>query len=414
MASIQVRYLVSRPGVGGLPRWFWQPHGRLRVEGFRTQRVPADWARYADATALEAAAIAAAQALNSAMDAARAGRLEAAVQPPAPAVRTVSALIAEYTASNEFKSRAKATQRGYRQCLAKLEGLIGDAPVAAIDEVRVQKLRAKLSATPAYANACIRVLRLLFEHGRRTGWRPWLPVNPAERPNLQGSDPSGIIWPPAAVAAFVAAADAHGRHSLGTAVMLNEWLGQREGDVLRFARNALRGNRLLVRQGKTGAGVPLPLGRIAPLVARVEAELLRSAGYDPLPSTILVCETTRLPWQPDFFRHEFARIRAIAAKAHPSFEIDYLLPGRDPSDPAAFTVRMQDLTFMHLRHTAVTRLAEAGSDLAEICSISGHSMVTAQTILKRYMVRTSALAERAIQRRLDAEAATVKGASNAG
>ncbi len=89
------------------------------------------------------------------------------------------------------------------------------------------------------------------------------------------------------------------------------------------------------------------------------------------------------------------------------------MPGRDMHDPAAFTVRMEQLTFMALRHMAVTRLAEAQCDNGLIATISGHSQATVQTIIERYMVRTATIARLAFRRRIDAEAPpeaeTVKG-----
>ena len=62
------------------------------------------------------------------------------------------------------------------------------------------------------------------------------------------------------------------------------------------------------------------------------------------------------------------------------------MPGRDMHDPQAF----------------------------KISTVSGHSLVTINAILARYMVRTSKMATLAFQRRLDAEAVkaeTVKGAA---
>lgn len=85
------------------------------------------------------------------------------------------------------------------------------------------------------------------------------------------------------------------------------------------------------------------------------------------------------------------------------WEIDHLMPGRDMADPGAFKVRTLDLTFMALRHTAVTRLAEAECDTQLISAISGHSLATVQSILERYMVRTSKMARLAFGKRLAAE-----------
>jgi hypothetical protein len=165
-----------------------------------------------------------------------------------------------------------------------------------------------------------------------------------------------------------------------------------------------------VRQGKTGAGVALPVQMVPHLVARLEEEAVRAGALkaslgpdDPVPATLLICERTRLPWKADHFRHAFAEVRAAAAKIQPEFEIDYLMPGRDPTDPKAFMIAMKDLTFMRLRHTAVTRMGEAEVDTKLIATISGHSLATVDGILERYMVRTSKMAQLAFGQRAEAE-----------
>jgi hypothetical protein len=415
MATIKVRYLTSRPGAPGeLPRWFWQPASRLARQGWRMQRVPLNWASFTDADALHSAAITRARELNAEMDRVRASAAIAEARPEPPkAGRTVHDLVVAYQASDEFLKLAPTTARGYRQCLSKIDTWAGPAPVRAIDAERIGKLRKAMVATPAFANAVVRVLRLLLEWGRRHGW---VAENVASKPGLTGSDPSGLIWPREAVTAFVAAADAEGRYSMGTAVMLNEWLGQREADILRMPRSIYRNGALVFRQRKTGASVTLPIDMVPHLRQRLADELARQAARDaaakatgaPIATTIIVNEETGRPYKADTFRHMFAKIRAKAAKVEGSkqprsFELDYLLPGRDMEDPNAFTVSMLDLTFMHLRHTAITRNGEAGCDDALISSISGHALASINTILARYMVRTAEMARGAFQKRMDAE-----------
>jgi integrase len=60
---------------------------------------------------------------------------------------------------------------------------------------------------------------------------------------------------------------------------------------------------------------------------------------------------------------------------------------------------MVTLTFHDLRGTAVTRLAQAGCSVAEIASITGHSMKDAQYILdSHYLGGKTELAEAAMKR----------------
>lgn len=430
MATIHVRHLVTKPGsAGGLPRFFWQPSAGLHAAGFRSQRVPLDWAHHVDLASLQAAAIARAEELNAEADAWRLGQYRAATQPPTPTgQRTLDDLITHYKKHRDWTKLAPATQRGYQQALNRISKWAGDGPVRAIDGALVQKLHAKYAATPAFAGAIVRVLRLVLAHGCRNGYlAPG--SNPAQNPALEGAPPSGVVWPQAAVDAIVAAADAMGRPSIGDAVLLNSWMGQREGDVLRMPRSVLRNGTLVLRQSKTGAGVALPIDMVPALKARLQAALARTERLNPQPSTIIVSEDTGLPYRADNFRHVFARVRAKAADLAPAgakkpqldrfFEVDYLLPGRDMADPNAFKVMMMDLTFMHLRHTAVTRLAESDCDTQLIAAITGHSLNTIGDILERYMVRTAKMARVAFGKRMEAEgiaaapaaASTVSGAS---
>lgn len=407
MATIKVRHLVCRPGAAGaLPRWFWQPSSKLRAQGWRPERVPADWRRYDDADHLQAAAIAAAEQLNRRLDGARdAEALASRPAPPAPIGRTLGELVATYEASREFAGLRDTTRRSYRQSLRKLEVWGGDTPLRAIDPVRVQHLLDALEATPSYANAVVRVLRLVLAWGRRKGW---VTVNAAEAPKLASTAAAGIIWPHGAPEAFAAVADRMRLASIGTAVLLNEWLGQREADILRMPRSVHRRGNLVLRQAKTGAAVSLPIDMVPHLKARLEAALAihtaREAAGKPAVTTILIAEATGQPWRSDHFRHEFARVRAQLAKTHPYFDTDHLLPGRDMTDPDAYRIATTELTFMRLRHTAVTRLAEAGCDVPLIASVTGHAEASVVPLLKRYMIRTAAIARLAFQRRLDAEA----------
>lgn len=406
MATMHIRHLVCRPGAtGALPRYFWQPSSALRRLGWRPVRVPDDWRRHDDAEQLHAAAIAAAEAINARLDAARDREALASVPaPPVPTGRTLGELVAAYEASRDFTGLRDNTRRSYRQSLRKLDAWGADSPLRAIDPVRVQNLLDALAATPSYANAVVRVLRLVLAWGRRKGW---VRSNAAVAPKLASTETTGIIWPHGAPEAFAAAADALGLASIGTAVLLNEWLGQREADILRMPRNVYRHGSLVLRQAKTGATVSLPIDLVPRLKARLDATLAlhtaREAAGRPALTTILLAEATGRPWATDHFRHAFARVRAKLAETHPYFETDHLLPGRDMTDPDAYRIATGDLTFMRLRHTAVTRLAEAGCDVPLIASVTGHAEASILPLLKRYMIRTATLARLAFERRLDAE-----------
>jgi integrase len=57
-----------------------------------------------------------------------------------------------------------------------------------------------------------------------------------------------------------------------------------------------------------------------------------------------------------------------------------------------------DLHFHDMRGTAITVLAEHGCTTPEIASISGHSMKQVEAILEKYMARTRALNDAAVEK----------------
>lgn len=411
MARKRIRYLTERPGPTG-PRYFWQPAAALRAQGWKLTRLPDSFA----------AAVAMAEDLNARLDAWRAGTGEGpgGAAPVAAGTKgggstapratpgSVDALIVAYKASRFWHGLAPKTQQGYLWCLAAISKWSGDAPASAITAPLVQRFYESLMtsgtrsaehrATPAKAAAVIRVLRLLLEAGRklevRTG-QPFVTLNPATRPGLEvvrRREPR--LWSAEDVAAMVAAADRLGWRSIGSAILLNSWIGQRQSDVLTLPRWDVAGGELAFRQGKTRRNVALPVHLVPALVERLQGEAARP-GAVLSPTHAFVHEGTGKPWQPDTFRHVFAEVRAEAVA--PSAKA--IAEGVKPRPECA------GLWFMELRHSAVTRLHEAGVDALGIAGITGHTEAGVQAILGRhYLIRTSKAAARAFRARLADEA----------
>ena len=81
--------------------------------------------------------------------------------------------------------------------------------------------------------------------------------------------------------------------------------------------------------------------------------------------------------------HVFAEIRAATAR-----ELKTVVREHEADAAVPFT----ELQFMYLRHTAVTRLAEAGCTPQDIAGVTGHSLQAIDQIIDIYLVRTAKLA----------------------
>lgn len=434
MAQIKVPYLTHRTRKDGGVLFYWQPNKALRDLGFTLQRLPDD----------PAEAIAAAQAINQQVRDRRSGATPAPVT--ASGIRlsssrtdrdvhpaSVEAMVRAFKKKDEYLSLAEKTRVEYDRAMLALSRWAGDMPKAAINADMARKWIRQLAITddagrplatprPAHAKSVGRVVRRIFYLDKgsaaRTKSAAEEAANPFARIGLQHvraniKDPEQLLWCDAAVAAFAAAADELDLHSVGTAIMVNYWLGQRLGDVLDWPLDFA--DEIRAQQSKRGRRVILPVGIIPHVMARIEAERdrlkdriattervraeLNATGRNALPGMVdgrrfvptlpstrlLVSEATGLPYGEDHFGKKFDLVRAAVAKAH-------------PDQPA-----WGKLTFQRTRHSVVTRMAEAGCTDEEIATITGHSLQTVKAILEFYLVRTRKLGAGAIAKRLAAE-----------
>ncbi|HYC63516.1 MAG TPA: hypothetical protein VEC14_02200 [Reyranellaceae bacterium] len=399
VGSLDLRFLNIKPGRGG-KRYFWKPTPALQAAGWRSQRL--DGAE-ADPAARELAAFRACDARNRELEqwrlGAAPGHAPARLKGAQPG--TVAALISAYRKSRFFRDLAAKTRRDYEQCLALIEEWAGEDPAASIDAQDAEEFYSEMRPTkPAMAAAVIRVARLVWNWAPRLPGAPKLEKNPFEKPGIRSNRPRPRIWSRQAVDAMVAAADALGWHSIGTAIVLNEWLGQREGDILKLPRELDLLGDLIVEQNKTGAVAPLPISVVPALMARRGEEIARQLGRQAaakvapiaLPPELVLHELTGKPWNEHTFRHMLAELRFYAVVAAAN------------AGQVELARELDSLQFKHLRHTAVTRLAEANVNVERIAAITGHSLATVNQILEHYLLRTRKLARGAFEQRLAAEA----------
>ena len=343
MGSIEVKYLRVTPS-----GFYWEPSRLVRKLGFASEALGRD----------EVKALARAKQLND-----QVARMLAdgeALLPRPPQEGTISWVIAEvWRKSARWKRLAPKTVRGYEQAIAAIEDWCGDKPAASITRKAVKVWQRQLEErAPAMAAAILRVLRIVMNHAIDEGLRT---DNPAEALGLHTAGGNSQPWTDGEVQVFCATAQRLGHPSMEVAVMLAVCLGQREADVLRLSWTQLDRptGGFWLTQAKTKARLFVPaLPELLAILGRTE---MRSP-------TIVISEATGVPYKEDHFRHLF----------------------RDIADAAGLS---KERKFMHLRHTAATRLGEAGASNKQIQAITGHR---SEAVLGRYVRPNSEMARSAI------------------
>lgn len=334
-------------------------------------------------------------------------------RPIAPKRTTVEELLRDWMASRQFadlmpssrssyrkaadaliyepETRAQAAERRAKERASALlkvkppersKEALARTPVAAIGAPELNDFFEYLRERRGHhmARAAIAAYSAAFTWGKISSeWR--LKGNPRAELNLPQPKARVVIFTDAEIRALVDTADGMGRASLGDAILLGLFTGQRQGDRLALEDLGLIEGRRQFRQSKTGAIVAIPetprlAERLAQAKARVAAIKLQS-GLREATRTIIVDETTGRSYVGDTYRHVYSEVRAKAAELVPE------LAGKRDQD---------------LRDTAVTWLARAGCTLPEIASITGHSLASIHNILKHYLAITPELADSAISK----------------
>lgn len=342
--------------------------------------------------------------------------------------KDADALIYQPETRTAARERRNAQALGARQERAR--ELFAQKPVAAIGVPELNAHYKYLKAARGHHMAlhAINAFSAAWNWGQKsTVWR--LGLNP--RHQLELSRPEGRIRlvPAHGIAALVAAADAMGRTSIGHAVLLGLFNGQRQNDRLAMADSGMIDGRRRFRQSKTRMVVEIKeTPRLAARMAEARAQALRTKltlQMKEPPATIVFDESNGQPYTSTTYRHRFEDARQLAiggwlasetledamrrtarefaghrvreAPLSPGTNDDWRLePCRDLAfndDGAWDPARDQDL-----RDTCVTLLYRAGCSLQEICDITGHSYQAVKTIRDHYLARDPASADAAIDK----------------
>ncbi len=283
-----------------------------------------------------------------------------------PGAYTLEDLFEDLYRSKDFHAKAHKTQADYRakaKAFASFDPLLYSVAANELTRAAVKGLHERLWQDKglAMANGMIAVLRLAYSHAIDRG-RGEIKSNPCLKLRLRTPPPRLRCATAAEINALMRAADAH-EPSIGDAIVIALFTGQRQGDVLALAEDGVSGGRIRLRQRKTGALVSV---RATPmLAARLEAIRERNRLAGRVARTIVYDPRSGEAWNEHTFRHRFSELRAIAA---------------------ADCASVADLRFQDLRDTAVTWLARAECTIPEIASVTGHSLETINTVLKHYLV----------------------------
>lgn len=281
------------------------------------------------------------------------------VRPPEGVLLSV---LQGFQASSTWDDLAPRTQRDYVKIIKLIEKKFGDFPLSAMSDRRTRGIlmewrdeRAKASRRQADYGWQVLARILSWSHGRGL-----VSANPCEKGGrLYRGSRAENVWTDADEEAFLASAPAH----LHLPLILALWTGQRQGDLLRLTWQQYDGKVIRLQQSKTGMRVVIPVG--APLKAALDA---KRGNVGPI-----LLNSDGEPWTADGFRSSWRKACASAG--------------------------VVGVTFNDLRGTAVTRLAQVEASVAQIATITGHSLRDVHAILdSHYLNRDPRMAEEAIRK----------------
>lgn len=303
------------------------------------------------------------------------------------------------TAAAEHRARAKAARLlGLPEPARELEPIASATPSSlGKPELRAFFNYARTARGHHMALAMIATLSAAMTWGQESmHWR--LGANPRQGMEFERPEGRVVLVTIPEFLAWVAAADALGRPSIGDSFYLALFTGQRQTDRLAMRDESEIDGRHAFRQSKTGELVdikeaPQLTARLDAARARVAAITLR-LGLRERPKEIVINEENGRPYDESTYRHWVSTARELAIKGSNAL-------GLAPCPTLAFINARGEPDQKHdqdLRDTCVMMLDRAGCDLLTICDITGHSYKSAQTIVKHYRARNPDRADQGIDR----------------
>lgn len=245
---------------------------------------------------------------------------------------SMSALIAHYYNSPEFRGLAASTKVTYRGILERFREDYGQLSVAGLQRSHVRQIIGTMEDRPAAANNLLRRLKTLMQLAIDDGWRPDDPTYRVK--GFKITSDGFHTWTDDEIAKFEERHPAGSKARLALTLLL--CTGQRRSDVVHMGWQHVEGDRIRVRQTKTGAFVSIPMHQ----ALRAAIANLPKANM-----TFLITEYGK----PHSVKGFGAWMKKRATEAG-----------------------LSDCTSHGLRKAAARRLAEAGCSNQEIKAITGH------------------------------------------
>jgi integrase len=286
---------------------------------------------------------------------------QAVAKKVAPPTGVLQALLFRFQDSAEFQfDISPRTRRDYIKQIKRIERAFGDFPIKGLDDPRATSIflewRDELAKTSLrQADYAYGTLSRILSWAQK---RRLITENPcAKGGKLYHGSRIDKIWGDEDVERFLRVAPTN----LRLAMLLAINTGQRQGDLLRLPWSAYDGANIKLRQGKTGAYVPVP----------VTDELKAALDAAPRKSPIMLTSNDGKPWSESGFQGAWGKATKRAG--------------------------IQELTFHDLRGTTVVTLARAGCNEVEIYSITGLKPSVVRAILTaHYLPRDAEVAGNAI------------------
>ena len=344
-------------------RVFWEPSATLRRQGFKSQPLGI----------LSAEALGQADELNAAADAFLSAEASAR-----PAARTVAAMLATYQASGEFTGLRDRTQKDYARHLARVSPALLAARVDQLTRRAIDGWHETLAAaSPDDARNSLGAFRaalawMVAKH--HLAANPALGISAAPRNRRKRIATRDELW------AMIRAAEKLNLPSVAAAALTTAGTMQRVSDVLAMTRNQIEQGVLYLTQSKTRAELSF---RLHALVIDRLGTLSNDATAPLFPS-----EHTLEAYSLRAFERAWATVRAAAAVDMPSFI---------GADPAVREPTLKgELAARDLRRSGMVWAAQSGASIAQICSISGHTLQSGLEILETYLPRQRLLADQGV------------------